>query len=340
MIKLQDLTPSIYYDQSRDFQFIGRLYDIVLNYIKTSADSIYNLPCGKNMDERLLNLLALTLGFQSKHHYSTKHLEAVCSILPTILRKKGSLQAVFDAVNAMLYSEGIKDTLDYYIEPKQYITLYLPQQLTDLSLIKDLLPYILPAGMGCNLVKEIKETIPAETVLTNIDEVSIYEAAANDHILQLADKNNEDWQYLVHNVNTPSADFFKHFMVDLETFGVPKYDGEQITIGTNSIRALDHFWIYINNTTATEATAYKAKLVAAGFAVDATITPEVEEGSTQTIFGYSKAKDTKDNYYVKLESLSATNYLLEAWIAEIPVAPAEEEENNTTENDSTEEGGE
>ena len=55
MIKLQELTPSVYYEQSRDFQFIGRLYDIVLNYIKTNADNLYTLPIGKNMDEKLLN---------------------------------------------------------------------------------------------------------------------------------------------------------------------------------------------------------------------------------------------------------------------------------------------
>lgn len=30
MIKVQNLTPDIYYNRSRDFQFIGRLYDVVL----------------------------------------------------------------------------------------------------------------------------------------------------------------------------------------------------------------------------------------------------------------------------------------------------------------------
>jgi hypothetical protein len=183
MIRLQDLTPQAYYNQSRDFQFIGRLFDIVLNYVKTSADNMYNLPCGKNMDEKLLNLLALTLGFQSKHHYNSKHLEAVCSVLPTILRHKGSLQAILDAVNAMLNSEGIRQTLDYYIEPREYITLYLPQQLSDLSLIRDLLPYILPAGMSCNLVKELKEVIPANTVITTEDTVIIKSSSGSSPIM-------------------------------------------------------------------------------------------------------------------------------------------------------------
>jgi len=216
MIKLQDLTPSIYYEQSRDFQFIGRLFDIVLNYLKTNADNIYNLPCGKNMDEKLLDLLALSLGFQSKHHYNSKHLAAVCSVLPTILKTKGSLQAVINAVNAMLNSEGIRQTLDYYIEPRQYITLYLPQQLSDLTLLKDLLPYILPAGLGCNLVKEVKEVIPVETELTTEDIIKIELirrktiSAANEHLAVMLDKESQILQLLpkiVDNKQVPSDDW-------------------------------------------------------------------------------------------------------------------------------------
>ena len=72
MIRLQDLTPAVYYDQSRDFQFIGRLYDLVLNYSKTNAANLYNLPIGENMDEQLLNLLALTLGFKPTKNYKDR----------------------------------------------------------------------------------------------------------------------------------------------------------------------------------------------------------------------------------------------------------------------------
>lgn len=163
MIRLQDLTPAVYYTQSRDFQFIGRLYDIVLNSVKTNAANLYDLPNGKNMDEKLLNLLATTLGFQSKHRYNTKHLEAICGVLSYILKNKGSLNAVIIAANALLESEGIAESLSYSIDPKKSITLHLPQQLSDLSLLKDLLAYILPAGMSCNMVKEIKRAITANT---------------------------------------------------------------------------------------------------------------------------------------------------------------------------------
>lgn len=163
MIRLQELTPEIYYRQSRDFQFIGRLYDIVLNYSKTNADSLYNLPIGDDMNESLLNLLSYTLGFKSNKNYNSKQLLAICSVLPEIIKHKGSLQAIITAVNALLGAEGTKQSLDYEIVPKKSITLYLDQNLSDLSLLRDLLIYILPAGMSCSFVKEISERFAIET---------------------------------------------------------------------------------------------------------------------------------------------------------------------------------
>ena len=193
MIKLQELTPSVYYEQSRDFQFIGRLYDIVLNYIKTNADNLYTLPIGKNMDEKLLNLLAFTLGFQSKHHYNSKQLLAICSVLPLILKNKGSLNAILIAVNSILYAEGIDQALDYEFKNNNLV-LYLSQDLSDLTLLKDIMIYILPAGIGCDMIKEIQSVNKIETILTTKDEVTVYQDIASkfNRILNLREKADKD----------------------------------------------------------------------------------------------------------------------------------------------------
>ena len=193
MIKLQELTPSVYYEQSRDFQFIGRLYDIVLNYVKTNADNLYTLPIGKNMDEKLLNLLAFTLGFQSKHHYNSKQLLAICSVLPLILKNKGSLNAILIAVNSILYAEGINQALDYEFKNNNLV-LYLSQDLSDLTLLKDIMIYILPAGIGCDMIKEIQSVNKIETILTTKDEVKWYQDIASkfNRILNLREKADKD----------------------------------------------------------------------------------------------------------------------------------------------------
>jgi hypothetical protein len=179
MIRLQDLTPAIYYEQSRDFQFIGRLYDLVLNYIKTNAVNLYNLPSGKDMDEQLLNLLALTLGFKPTRKYNSKQLRAICSVLPTVLKHKGSIQALVLATNALLAAEGVRQPLDYTMHPREGITLYVAQELEDLNLFTDLLDYLLPAGLSCSIVKESQVVSKVETILGVTDEVNIYYQTEN-----------------------------------------------------------------------------------------------------------------------------------------------------------------
>lgn len=188
MIRLQDLTPEVYYRQSRDFQFIGRLYDIVLNYSKTNAANLYQLPIGDNMNEQLLNLLALTLGFKTTKNYNSKQLLAICSVLPEIMRNKGSLNALIIAANALLTAEGIDQALDYTIEPKQSITLYVSQQLTDLNLLKDLLDYILPAGISCSIVKETQVLTKIETIIGISDTVTVHNTKKDVELSHIADQ--------------------------------------------------------------------------------------------------------------------------------------------------------
>lgn len=188
MIKLQNLTPEVYYKQSRDFQFIGRLYDLVLNYVKTNAANLYNLPVGKNMDEQLLNLLALTLGFKPTKKYNSKQLLAICSALPTILKHKGSIEALVLATNALLSAEGVKQPLDYTLNPKQGITLYVAQELEDLTLFNDLLDYLLPAGLSCTIIKESQAISTIETTFNFNDNVTVYQRES-EQISVLGDLN-------------------------------------------------------------------------------------------------------------------------------------------------------
>ena len=166
LIKFQDLTPEVYYKRSRDFQYIGRLFDLVLNNAKMNTDIISSLPLNPDMDPRLLDLLAFTLGFKSKHEYNTKQLAALCSIFPFVLRNKGSKLAIETACNALLNAEGITKEASIEVS-NQTVSIFLPSELSDLNLLKDLLNYVLPAGMSCSLVQEATLVPPKSTTLVN-----------------------------------------------------------------------------------------------------------------------------------------------------------------------------
>lgn len=174
MIRLQDMTPDVYYQQSRDFQFIGRLFDIVLNATKTNVDLVKECPISDNSDKKLMDLMTLTLGFKSKHNYNIKQLAALCSAFCEIIKNKGSVYSLELAIKTLFGAEGIDLRFEYEInQSTMTVSIYVPKSLSDVNLLKDLLNYILPAGMRCRLIltKVIRPTQDATSRYGSFDDV-------------------------------------------------------------------------------------------------------------------------------------------------------------------------
>ena len=171
MIKLQDLTPEVYYKQSRDFQFIGRLYDLVLNSVKTNTDMISDIPSSDTAGTGMIDLLALTLGFKPRHNYNVKQLGAICSIFPIILKNKGNILALKLACDAILHAEGITDEPTVMIDKDNLydIKIFISQHISDVTLLNDLLDYILPAGITCEIIKANAIKAPVGSTQIGID---------------------------------------------------------------------------------------------------------------------------------------------------------------------------
>lgn len=162
MIKFYDQTPTIYSNISRDFQYIGWLVNIVLNSVKHNVDDLYNLPCNKANPE-LVELLALTLGFKVKRNYDQKQLLALVEAIPNILRHKGSELAIQMAGNALIAASGTEGDFQCKVKNNNVLEVTIPKDLVDVTLFTDLLPYILPAGMTCQVVRKTEITKGYET---------------------------------------------------------------------------------------------------------------------------------------------------------------------------------
>ena len=115
MIKSQNLVPNIYYNESRDFQLFGRIYDIIFNYAKTNIDLMENFPINNYTDSKLIELLARTLGFNNKLSYRNDDLNAICNVFITLMKNKGSLKAIESLVNTILNVSNInKKSLSFF----------------------------------------------------------------------------------------------------------------------------------------------------------------------------------------------------------------------------------
>jgi hypothetical protein len=179
MIKFQNLVPSVYPNASRDFQYLCWLIDIVLNSVKHNVDDLYDLPNTK-ADPRLTELLAMTLGFKVKRNYDKKQLSALVSIIPKILKYKGTIRAIELAGNALINSSGA--TGSFRIEkfnigtPEETdlqnncLVVVLPKERVDTTLFMDLLPYILPAGITCRIIRKTEDHLPTAATELSFDD--------------------------------------------------------------------------------------------------------------------------------------------------------------------------
>lgn len=151
MIKFYEQVPSIYSNASRDFQYLCWLIDIVLNSVKHNVDGLYELP-NTTADTKLTELLAMTLGFKVKRNYDQKQLAALVAVLPRILKHKGTKTAIEMAGKALIATSGAVGSITVEVS-KGELSVKLPKNLVDVSLFTDLLPYILPAGMACKVIR-------------------------------------------------------------------------------------------------------------------------------------------------------------------------------------------
>ena len=164
MIKVQKRTPRVYYNNSRDFQALGRICEVLFNYMLMNADIMRGLPLSDNIDPTMLDLVLLTIGFDKHHNYTDVDLVKLAEIFKSIMKIKGTEKAIEEIVYLLLRSQSIEDEdfiLDIHSLTGEFrvgdwkpngkpdtfsIDLYVSNKLKDVVLIEDVFDYILPAG--------------------------------------------------------------------------------------------------------------------------------------------------------------------------------------------------
>ena len=77
MINVYNSTPKVYYDNSRDFQLFGRIYEVLFNYIQSNVSQVTEYE----INSSLIDLLLYTLGFNKDLNYSSL-IYVICAALP------------------------------------------------------------------------------------------------------------------------------------------------------------------------------------------------------------------------------------------------------------------
>jgi hypothetical protein len=151
MFRIQDKTPEVYTNTSRDFQLIGRLYDCIINGIKFDVDSILDITDTDNINSRLLKLLQTKLGFFTNKDITDDNLRYILEAFPIIIKNKGSLKGIEQAVSVFLKLNHIKSDVKVEVINNSsvhpyIIKIYLNMSYTDTYILDEILKYILPTG--------------------------------------------------------------------------------------------------------------------------------------------------------------------------------------------------
>lgn len=151
IIRFENNVPDNYLIGSRDYQALLRLFTFGINASKFDIDNIKNLNDASHVNSRLLNLLSLKVGFFTKEEFKDQYLREVLMVFSLIVKKKGTRQSIYDAIN--LYFRACRYNGDYIVEINNkdnlqpyMIRIGITKESKDIILLEEILRYILPAG--------------------------------------------------------------------------------------------------------------------------------------------------------------------------------------------------
>lgn len=178
-MKVKNLVPNVYYKESRDFSYIGRLFEIIFNYMK-SGSNIVDKSLSLDINSIIIDLITTTLGFETKHSYINEDLVRLCSTFTYLLKNKGSFKAIEDSINLLVNSQNIRNVnnkiyFDISEDGSKNLQILIPDELQDVVLLEDIFEYILPAGTLYSISSLSKALDPQYTVTySSIPDAKVY----------------------------------------------------------------------------------------------------------------------------------------------------------------------
>lgn len=147
LLRLQEHTPSVYTNDSRDFQLMLRVYDCVNNGVKYYIDSIIDSLNTDLCNSGLLDLLKTKVGFFSSAEFTDREARYILKSFPYIVKYKGSKAGIEQAVRVFMTAEGISASSNVFIDTEKHeIEIFIDSPLVGTKMLEEILKYIIPTG--------------------------------------------------------------------------------------------------------------------------------------------------------------------------------------------------
>lgn len=154
--RLRNNVPDVYVKQSRDFQLMCDLFDIINNGVKFDIDTIIDMSDTTLCRESMLPYLQSKLGLQTSKEIPSDTLRTILKCFPYVVNNKGCRKGIEQAI--CLFLNIIYANCNHTIEIKnrdlnapisgQYIVQIELEDnvLKNLFILDDILKYVIPTG--------------------------------------------------------------------------------------------------------------------------------------------------------------------------------------------------
>lgn len=227
MFLAQNNVPSVYIEQSRDFQLIGRILDCVVNGIKFDINSVVNINDTEHIQGYMLQYLKSKVGFFTEKDFTEKDLRVVLSAFPYIIRYKGSRLSIELAVNVFarinyitgdiivqIINKELQEDTQKYVN-KYEVHIFMENDdisKYDTSILEEIFRYILPPPYSVYFFPYKydggRRYIIRTKQVPTISDIVVYTPNTQNAMLRGSDENiqtvkdNHNYEYLVGSVDT------------------------------------------------------------------------------------------------------------------------------------------
>lgn len=209
MFDLRNNVPPVYVNESRDFQLMCVLFNLVQNSTKFEIDSMLNILDIDDCSDALLPFLQSKLGFivPKNSTYTSDEIRSVLKGFIDVVRHKGSRVGIKKAVDTYLNSQHIPttssiDVVHDVINSEFKLQVYIERSVSSTKLLDDLLRYVIPTGYTVTY-EFVKSTAHESTVEQSSD--VYYNSTAYNSYIYFDDSEGSNPQYPDSKVGTATV---------------------------------------------------------------------------------------------------------------------------------------
>lgn len=153
MFRFENNMPEYLENESRDFQMMTRLDDLLFMGQRADIATIQNLNSTKKCKDTFLHLLAKKVGFFTNEYIEEDVLRNILGAFRLAVKHKGTKLGIFYAVTAILKSENTDKEPIIFIDSGENasIDILTPINIKNKVALNEFLRYVVPAGFIVNI---------------------------------------------------------------------------------------------------------------------------------------------------------------------------------------------